>query len=109
MDPVDVGGLGVAGALVLVVAYLLAALHKLLEVNRSDRADYLAALSTRDVAHSAELAAERATHDAEVSALRVRLAEVEHRVAELESELDAERERRRAAEDQAAAARRRRT
>ncbi|MFI9381241.1 hypothetical protein [Kutzneria sp. NPDC052558] len=108
MDPADVGGLGIAGALVLVVAYLLTALSKLLEVNRNDRADYLAALSTRDRAYSAELAATRANHDAELAPLRVRLAELETRIAELESALDAERERRRAAEDQAAAARRRR-
>jgi len=104
----DVGGLGIAGALVLVVAYLLTALHKLLAVNRDDRSDYLTALSTRDRAHSAELAAARANHDAELAALRVRLGALEARIAELESELDAERERRRAAEDQAAAARRRR-
>jgi predicted nucleic acid-binding Zn-ribbon protein len=104
----DVGGLGIAGALVLVVAYLLTAMNKLLEVNRNDRSDYLAALSTRDRAHSAELSAARANHDTELATLRVRLAALETRIAELESDLDAERERRRAAEDQAAAARRRR-
>jgi hypothetical protein len=95
---------GVAGALVLVVLYLLSANHRLMTANRSDRAEYLSALAARETAHAAELTSLRATHAAELSALRTRLSKLERRLAGLEGELDAERDRRRKAEDDAAAA-----
>ncbi|XVV05323.1 hypothetical protein ACQPW3_08005 [Actinosynnema sp. CA-248983] len=95
-----------AGALVLVVVYLLSANHRLMTANRSDRAEYLAALSARETAHAAEVTAMRTAHAAELAALRTRITKLERRLAGLEGELDAERDRRRAAEDIAAAARR---
>ncbi len=51
--------LGVAGALV-VVDYLLSVDHRLMTANRSDRAEYPAALAARETAHAAELAAAHA-------------------------------------------------
>lgn len=90
----------------LTVGYLLSANHRLMTANRSDRAEYLAALSARETAHAAELTALRTAHAAELSALRTRITKLERRLTELEGELDAERDRRRRAEDDAAAARR---
>ncbi|ANZ36481.1 hypothetical protein BBK82_10785 [Lentzea guizhouensis] len=84
-----------AGALVIVVGYLLTANHRLMTANRSDRADYLAALAARETAHATE-----------ITALRNRVAGLEDRIGELEDELDRERDRRRQAEDIAAAVRR---
>lgn len=95
MDPSLLPQFGVAGALVIVVGYLLAANHRLMTANRSDRAEYLKALAARETAHANE-----------ITALRRRLAALEDRIAELEDELDRERERRRQAEDIAAAVRR---
>ncbi|KJK50416.1 hypothetical protein UK23_10450 [Lentzea aerocolonigenes] len=95
MDPSLLPQLGVAGALVIVVGYLLTANHRLMTTNRSDRAEYLKALAARETAHAAE-----------ITALRARLVEVEDRLGEVEDELDRERERRRQAEDIAAAVRR---
>ncbi|WP_191304901.1 hypothetical protein [Lentzea cavernae] len=63
--------------------------------NRSDRAEYLAALAGRETSHATEL-----------TALRNRVAGLEDRISELEDELDRERDRRRQAEDIAAAVRR---
>jgi septal ring factor EnvC (AmiA/AmiB activator) len=97
---------GVAGALVLIIGYLLSANHRLMTANRSDRAEYLAALAARETAHAAEITAIRTAHAAELSAMRARISKLERRLAGLEGELDAERDRRRAAEDEAAAARR---
>lgn len=93
-----------AGALVVVVGYLLTANSRLMTANRSDRADYLAALAARESQHNAETSALRTAHTAELAAVRARLVELERRLAELETELDGERDRRRAAEDTAAAA-----
>ncbi|WNV86561.1 hypothetical protein [Umezawaea sp. Da 62-37] len=104
MDLASLPNLGVSGTLVVVVGYLLTANHRLMTANRSDRAEYLAALSGRETQHTAELAAMRIAHAAELTALRARLAELERRLAELEDELDAERDRRRLAEDTAAQA-----
>jgi Tfp pilus assembly protein PilO len=104
LDLTALPNLGVAGALVVVIGYLLSANHRLMTANRSDRAEYLTALAARETAHTAELAAQRTAHAAELAALRARLAELERRLGELEGELDAERDRRRVAEDTAAAA-----
>ncbi|XVV06347.1 hypothetical protein ACQPW3_13525 [Actinosynnema sp. CA-248983] len=104
MDLSALPGFGVAGALVAVVFYLLSANHRLMSANRSDRAEYLSALAARETAHAAEVASLRTAHAAELSALRTRLSKLERRLSELETELDAERDRRRVAEDQAAAA-----
>lgn len=104
MDLASLPSLGVAGALVIVVGYLLSANRLLMNANRADRAEYLAALAARETQHAAELGALRVAHAAELAALRARLAELEHRLAELEADLDAERDRRRVAEDTAAAA-----
>ncbi|ONI92402.1 hypothetical protein ALI22I_03835 [Saccharothrix sp. ALI-22-I] len=106
MDLSMLPGLGVAGALVVVVGYLLSANHRLMTANRSDRAEYLAALAARETAHAAEITAMRTAHTAELAAMRTRISKLERRLAGLENELDAERDRRRAAEDAAAAARR---
>lgn len=95
MDPSLLPQLGVAGALVIVVGYLLTANHRLMTANRSDRAEYLKALAARETAHADEL-----------TALRNRVAGLEDRISELEEDLDRERERRRQAEDIAAAVRR---
>ena len=109
MDLTTLPSLGVAGALVVVVGYLLSANRLLMTANRSDRAEYLAALAARETQHTTELAALRVAHASELASLRARLAELEQRLAELETDLDAERDRRRAAEDTAAAALRGRT
>lgn len=106
MDLALLPSMGVAGALVLVVAYLLSANHRLMSANRADRSEYLSALAARETAHAAELASLRTAHAAELAALRSRLTKLERRLGDLETELDAERDRRRAAEDAAAAARR---
>lgn len=95
MDPSLLPQLGVAGALVIVVGYLLTANHRLMTANRSDRAEYLKALAARETAHAEAL-----------TALRNRMTGLEERIAELEDELDRERDRRREAEDIAAAVRR---
>ena len=95
MDPSLLPQLGVAGALVIVVGYLLHANHRLMVTNRSDRAEYLKALAARETAHAGE-----------ITALRTRVAELEERLGEVEDELDRERDRRREAEDIAAAVRR---
>jgi predicted nucleic acid-binding Zn-ribbon protein len=95
MDPSLLPQLGVAGALVIVVGYLLTANHRLMTANRSDRAEYLKALAARETAHAEAL-----------TALRNRVSGLEERIAELEDELDRERDRRREAEDIAAAVRR---
>jgi predicted nucleic acid-binding Zn-ribbon protein len=95
VDPSLLPQLGVAGALVIVVGYLLTANHRLMTANRSDRAEYLKALAARETAHADEL-----------TALRNRVTGLEERIAELEDELDRERDRRRQAEDIAAAVRR---
>ncbi|WP_433268146.1 hypothetical protein ACQPZF_03485 [Actinosynnema sp. CS-041913] len=109
MDLLDLSFLpnfGVAGALVVIIGYLLSANHRLMTANRSDRAEYLAALAARETAHAAEVTALRTAHAAELAALRTRITKLERRLSGLETELDAERDRRRAAEDAAAAARR---
>ncbi|GAB3873748.1 hypothetical protein GCM10029964_014530 [Kibdelosporangium lantanae] len=97
----DLPSVGIAGALVLVIAYLLGS-------NFRDRVQHERALAARDGDHAAELSAVRAAYEADLAGLRVRLAALEKRLAELETELDTERERRRAAEDAAARARRNR-
>ncbi|MFC0434581.1 hypothetical protein [Kutzneria buriramensis] len=106
-------GLGVVGALVIVVGYLLTANFRLLSANRADRAAYLEALATREASHAADLSALREAYRAELVSLRRRASTLEGRIATLETrigdlstELDHERARRRAAEDDAAAARR---
>jgi outer membrane murein-binding lipoprotein Lpp len=60
----------------------------------------------RDSEHAAELAAARKAHHEDLTGLRTRLSTLEKRLAELETELDHERDLRRAAQDDAAAARR---
>lgn len=88
---------GITGTLVLVIAYLLASNHR-------DRTTYERALAMRDAEHNAELAAARAAHAEDLTGLRSRLSSLERRLGELETELDAERDRRRTAEDTAARA-----
>jgi hypothetical protein len=100
MDVTALPGLGITGALVIVIGYLLIANHR-------DRTTYQRAMRQRDSEHAAELAAARAAHDADLNGLRTRLSSLEKRLAELETELDHERDLRRAAQDDAAAARRR--
>ena len=99
-------GLGVVGALVIVVGYLLTANFHLLSANRADRAAYLEVLATREASHTTDLAALREAYRAELISLRRRVTTLENRISELSGELDHERGRRRAAEDDAAAARR---
>jgi hypothetical protein len=91
--------IGISGALVLVIAYLLAS-------NFRDRVQHERALAMRDKDHATELGQARVTHDADLAGLRARLAALEKRLGELETELDHERGLRRAAEDAAAQARR---
>jgi hypothetical protein len=98
--------LSLAGALVIVIGYLLSANFRLLSANRADRAAYLEALATREASHATDLAAIRDAYRAELVSLRRRVATLENRIGELGIELDHERARRRAAEDDAAAARR---
>jgi len=98
--------LGVVGALVIVVGYLLTANFRLLSANRGDRAAYLDVLSVREASHATDLAALRDAYRAELVSLRRRVTTLESRISELGGELDHERARRRDAEDDAAAARR---
>jgi chromosome segregation ATPase len=97
---VDVTGFGILGTLVVVIGYLLVANHR-------DRTTYQRAMRQRDSEHAAELAAARKAHNDDLNGLRTRLSTLENRLAELETELDHERDLRRAAQDDAAAARRR--
>ncbi len=78
MDLSQLPTLGVAGALVIVIGYLLAS-------NRTDRSQ----------------------HRDQVKALIGRIGSLETRVDELEKEVDQERDKRRSAEDKAAEAERR--
>lgn len=78
MDPSQMTTFGVAGALVIVIGYLLGS-------NRTDRAQ----------------------HRDQVRALIARIGSLETRVSSLETEVDLERDKRRAAEDKAADAERR--
>lgn len=89
MDLSQLPSLGVAGALVIVIGYLLAA-------NRTDRAQYRASLAEVVAQHAADRASDRA----ELAALRLR-------VENLETEVDLERDERRRAQDRAADADRR--
>lgn len=82
VDLPSLGSLGIAGALVLVIVYLLAA-------NRTDRSQYREALASLTAQYSAD-----------ISALR-------KRVDDLEAEVDLERDERRRAQDNAAEASRR--
>ena len=105
----DIGtwpGLGVVGALVIVVGYLLTANFRLLSANRADRAAYLEALATREASHATDLTALREAYRSELVSLRRRVTTLEARIGDLSTELDHERALRRAAEDDAAAARR---
>jgi chromosome segregation ATPase len=97
---VDVTGFGILGTLVVVIGYLLVANHR-------DRNAYQRTIQARDTEHAAELAAARTAHNDDLNGLRTRLSTLERRLAELETELDHERDLRRAAQDDAAAARRR--
>jgi chromosome segregation ATPase len=97
----DLPSVGITGALVLVIAYLLAS-------NFRDRLQHEKALAAREGDHASELSMVRVAYEADLAGLRLRLAALEKRLAELEAELDTERERRRAAEDAAARARRQR-
>ena len=106
MDVIGLPGLGIVGALVVVVGYLLTANYRLLSANRDDRRVYLDALKSREDGHAAELAAVRAAHRADLASLRRRVAELETRLLAITQELDHERQRRRIAEDAAAAVRR---
>ncbi len=98
----DLPSVGITGALVLVIAYLLAS-------NFRDRLQHEKTLAAREGDHAGELSTVRAAYEADLAGLRVRLAALETRLAELETELDTERQRRRAAEDAAARARRQRS
>jgi hypothetical protein len=98
--------LGVVGALVIVIGYLLTAHFRLLSANRADRAAYLEVLATREASHASDLAALRDAYRAELVSLRRRVTTLENRIDDLSAELDRECARRRAAEDDAAAARR---
>lgn len=95
----DVTGFGILGTLVVVIGYLLVANHR-------DRVTYQRAIRHRDSEHAAELAATRTAHSDDLKSLHTRLTTLEKRLAELETELDHERDLRRAAQDDAAAARR---
>jgi hypothetical protein len=96
----DMTGFGIVGTLVVVIGYLLLANHR-------DRTTYQRAIRDRDAEHAAELAAARTAHNEDLNGLRARLSSLEKRLAELETELDHERDLRRIAQDVAAAARRR--
>lgn len=89
MDLSQLPSLGVAGALVLVISYLLLA-------NRTDRAQQQTTITDLAVRHAADRAADRAE-----------LATLRKRVDDLEAEVDLERDERRRAEDRAAEAGRR--
>ena len=82
VDLPSLGSLGIAGALVVVIIYLLAA-------NRTDRSQYREALASMQASYSKELATLR------------------QRVDDLETEVDLERDERRRAQDNAADASRR--
>jgi outer membrane murein-binding lipoprotein Lpp len=100
LDATLLPSLGITAALVIVIGYLLVANHR-------DRTTYQTAMRQRDSEHAAELVAARTAHDADLNGLRTRLTTLEKRLAELETELDHERDLRRIAQDEAAAARRR--
>lgn len=89
MDLSQLPSLGVAGALVLVIGYLLAS-------NRTDRAQHREAVAALVVQHAESRAADRAE-----------LAKLRQRVDDLEAEVDLERDSRRRAEDLAAESQRR--
>lgn len=102
----SVPSVGLVGALVVVISYLLSANYRLLSANRADRDAYLEALATREASHADDLSAIRDAYRAELISLRRRVATLENRIGDLSTELDRERARRHAAEDAAAAARR---
>jgi uncharacterized protein YlxW (UPF0749 family) len=80
---------GVAGALIVVIGYLLAS-------NRADRTQ-----------HREVVTALTSQHQGERESFERRIKDLETRVRDLESEVDAEKDRRRHAEDEAAEAKRR--
>lgn len=86
--------LGVGGVLLVIIGLLL-------KREAQDRADYrtqVAALSER---HAAELTRITTAHDAELAELREEIKGLRQKVDDLNTKLDAERDRRRAAEDSA--------
>lgn len=86
--------LGVAGVLLVLLGIVI-------RWGAQERTDNRAAIAELAARNSAELARVNADHDAELSELRKEIAGLRAQLEEVNSKLDAERERRRAAEDAA--------
>ena len=84
-----------AGSLLLVIIGLL------IRRETQDRADYRTQVSELATRHAAELTRITTAHDAELAELREEIKGLRQKVLDLNSRLDAERDRRRAAEDSA--------
>lgn len=82
---------------------LLALLGLLIRREGQDRTDYRAQVTDLTTRHANELARINADHDSELGELRMEIQGLRRQVDELNSKLDAERDRRRVAEDSAMA------
>lgn len=88
--------LGAAGA-------LLALLTLVIRREGQDRTDSRATIAALVSRHDGELARITTAHDAELAELRTEIAALRRQLAEVNTKLDAERDRRRVAEDSALA------
>jgi Skp family chaperone for outer membrane proteins len=86
--------LGVGGSLLVLIALLL-------RREAQDRSDYRTQVAELAARHAAELTRITAAHDAELAELREEIKGLRKQVDDLNTKLDAERDRRRAAEDSA--------
>jgi Skp family chaperone for outer membrane proteins len=100
VDAVLTAALGAAPQLG-VGGVFLALLVLLIRREAQDRADYRAQIGELSARHAAELARIAAAHDAELTELRTEIQGLRAQLNDMNTKLDAERDRRRAAEDSA--------
>lgn len=84
--------LGIAGVLLVLLVLLL-------RREAADRVDYRAGLADLTTRHATELARINADHDSELGELRKEIAGLRRQLDEVNTKLDAERDRRRRVED----------